>query len=562
MPVTVIGNKLQVEVLADESTKTQLNKLQDKVEDLELAVNNLVEITWQELKDLRDNSALVPGRQYRIIDYVTTTVQEGTRSAGHQFDIIVQALDEKTLSENVHACLHEGDTYFANSKLEAWKLKYCLDNDTSRFGWADEVNGKGVIYRMIDEYNNDLPYDFKNIQFKRYDLRGLQLIEGPYYGSHLDSLKNAYQTAMNLSTFHILQISSKPITNVDPETIDEYLEGTGYTSSDGTFASIDDPEFYGDPGLFVLLNDSNYYWVYTFNEQLTDMSTMTIDASLLEVNKISNNFIPFSTSLKDNVFVGNSCYSNTFGDYCGSNTIGSYFYNNAVGNNFYNNAIESNFYDNTIGNDFSGNIIRNHFNNNTIRKKFSDNIIGNHFSSNIIGNDFRSNVIATYVSNNTIGNNFNYNTVKSSFYGNTVGEYFSSNTVGINFSDNIIGNDFRDNIIRNDFKYNIVGNYFSYNAIGSYFYYNTVGNYVQYIQFSVDGNWSNLIRYLQLKDGLVGASSNNRLDLYYEGLRNRGYPTTFELIANGNIVSSWEESPLTRVGKVKATNTTANWSDI
>ena len=30
--------------------------------------------------------------------------------------------------------------------------------------------GKGVIYRMIDEFNNDVPYDFKNIQFKRYKI--------------------------------------------------------------------------------------------------------------------------------------------------------------------------------------------------------------------------------------------------------------------------------------------------------------------------------------------------------------------------------------------------------
>lgn len=28
----------------------------------------------------------------------------------------------------------------------------------------------GVIYRMIDEWNNDCPYDFKNILFKRYKI--------------------------------------------------------------------------------------------------------------------------------------------------------------------------------------------------------------------------------------------------------------------------------------------------------------------------------------------------------------------------------------------------------
>ena len=34
------------------------------------------------------------GSFYRITDYVTTSIQEATQSAGHQFDIIVRALDE------------------------------------------------------------------------------------------------------------------------------------------------------------------------------------------------------------------------------------------------------------------------------------------------------------------------------------------------------------------------------------------------------------------------------------------------------------------------------------
>ena len=74
------------------------------------------------------------------------------------------------LNEKARACLHDGDTYFENSNLAAWQLWYSLDNDTERFAWADNSLGHGVIYRMIDEYNNDCPYDFKNIQFKRYKI--------------------------------------------------------------------------------------------------------------------------------------------------------------------------------------------------------------------------------------------------------------------------------------------------------------------------------------------------------------------------------------------------------
>jgi hypothetical protein len=50
--------------------------------------------------------------------------------------------------------------------LGGWQLWYTLDNDTSRFAWADAENGKGVIYRLVDEWSNDCPYDFKNIQMR------------------------------------------------------------------------------------------------------------------------------------------------------------------------------------------------------------------------------------------------------------------------------------------------------------------------------------------------------------------------------------------------------------
>jgi hypothetical protein len=67
--------------------------------------------------------------------------------------------------------------------LEAWELKYCLDNDRQRFTWAD-LNGKGVIYYMKDEFGNECPYDFKNILFKRWrasdSVREREGLDGKY----------------------------------------------------------------------------------------------------------------------------------------------------------------------------------------------------------------------------------------------------------------------------------------------------------------------------------------------------------------------------------------------
>lgn len=134
----------------------------------------MVETTYADLKSMRDNGTLTPGTWYRITDYECTTTQSNTISAGNKFDVIVLATGTNSLSEQARAINHtpqEGETdYFANSNLPAWQIWYCLDNNTTRFTWADSTNGKGVIYRMIDEWGNECGYDFKNIMYVRYKL--------------------------------------------------------------------------------------------------------------------------------------------------------------------------------------------------------------------------------------------------------------------------------------------------------------------------------------------------------------------------------------------------------
>lgn len=131
-----------------------------------------------------ENSELIPGTRYRITDYVTRVDQEDCSSAEHPFDIIVTAVSENTLDENASAAIHDGDEYFLahdfdildyapymtyeRVNVEAWQLKYCVFNDDKRFQFADMENGRGVIYYMKDEWNNEAPYDFKNVLFKRY----------------------------------------------------------------------------------------------------------------------------------------------------------------------------------------------------------------------------------------------------------------------------------------------------------------------------------------------------------------------------------------------------------
>lgn len=131
-------------------------------------------VEWQTLKTRAKNGELEPGKQYRITDYVTATAQDKTISQKMAFDLIVTADSSTTVNCVARAIQHESprsanarpvaSDYFQDCKLSMWKVWYCLENDTNRFAWADE-NGKGVIFRLIDEFGNDAPYDFKNIQF-------------------------------------------------------------------------------------------------------------------------------------------------------------------------------------------------------------------------------------------------------------------------------------------------------------------------------------------------------------------------------------------------------------
>lgn len=115
--------------------------------------------THSELKEKRDAGKLVAGAFYRITDYECATTQAKTRSANHPFDIIVQAIDNRTLSENAQAIARDGDEYFANARLNAWRLRYTIDNDTSRFAWAKvEVPEKSAkwscAWGVLEEKNS------------------------------------------------------------------------------------------------------------------------------------------------------------------------------------------------------------------------------------------------------------------------------------------------------------------------------------------------------------------------------------------------------------------------
>ena len=346
----------------------------------------MTEISWAALKALRDGGKLVKGMQYRITDYATTTVQPETQSAGHAFDVIVTADSGSVLNENARAAIHAGDTYFADSKLQAWKLKYCLDNDTDRFAWADSTNGKGVIYQMTDEFENDLPYDFKNIQFKRYkitaktDASNPDDLIGGYYGM---------RSSQNPASTGTLYPSGYTISTADTA----FRFTFDYNGSDYSLNKYDNKSgtewakhCYGN-------EIAAYYY-----QQKQGLNNVVFGNTAASSNNYHNRLT--GAGIYSNHF-GNSCYSNRFGNSCRYNHFG----NSCQHNHFGDSCRYNRFGDYCDYNRFGDSCASNHFGDSCSSNRF-----GNYCSSNRFGDSCSSNRFGNYCDSNRFGDDCDYNT--------------------------------------------------------------------------------------------------------------------------------------------------------
>ena len=351
---------------------------------------SIVNITYNELKELRDNSKLKSSQYYRITDFVTTVANDPeAQSAGHPFDIIVLASDKDRLQEECYAIQHEGDEYFVNCNLAAWKIWYCLDNDTTKYAWADTANGKGVIYRMIDEWQNDCPYDFKNVQFKRYWVNGINITQNEggqpniilkgYYGTafNTDIFTEGVDTDDSLFCFTFTRLNNI-VDNYEKGTVnqsnvlDESIQTEGF-NIDADDDKLNNPHAYNfhnrcrnnilkprETGLRV--DTKEYMALVLLNNVFITVKVVGVDYSsyqspfdnTLGVSCYSNTFgndcsNSFGDYCSSNSF-GNECVYNTFGNGC-SNTFGNYCYSNTFGDNCSNNSFENYFQYNALGND-------------------------------------------------------------------------------------------------------------------------------------------------------------------------------------------------------------------
>ena len=338
--------------------------------------DSTISVTYSELVQLRDLGVLYPRATYRITDYQCSSSDDDTSVASNKFDILVKAIDTDKLSEHCRALRNASDSYFPEeTNFEAWEIWYCLDNDTTRFNWAS-TSGKGVIYRLIDEFGNDCPYDFKNIMFKR---------TASWFSSREDWCTNV--------------LGSTP-------------------TSDRLFYT------------FSLVSD-------TSSEDLSTKQANYNGTKYLKFyeNKIEPYYNGTTQSLNNNVFIlktiaQNGCYSNTFGNNCSSNTFGNSCSSNTFGNSCSSNTFGNSCSSNTFGNGCYSNTFGNSCYSNTFGNSCSSNTFGNNCYSNTFGNSCSSNTFGNSCYSNTFGNNCYSNTFGNNCYSNTFGNSCSSNTFG------------------------------------------------------------------------------------------------------------------------------------
>jgi hypothetical protein len=224
--------------------------------------------------------------------------------------------------------------------------------------------GKGVIYYMKDEYNNECPYDFKNIQFMRcLDEEG----------------------------------------NLDTENgEDTWCYTFGGSQCDRSIRQED---------------------LHTFNNNRIGTYYMGCN----EAFSIPNNvFLGTSECMSKNNKLGSNCDMNTFGDACQSNTFGNDCYDNLFGCNCTRNAFGTDCNSNTFGSDCYLNLFGNCCSNITFGIGCGSNTLGNDCYNNSFGYNCCYNSFGYNCGSNTFGDNCNYNTFGNECNDNTFGDDYQN----------------------------------------------------------------------------------------------------------------------------------------
>ena len=318
----------------------------------------------------------------------------------------------------------------------------------------------GVIYELIDNYNNNCCFDFKNIM--------LYPENGVCY--HCFSISNA-DASVVLKRCESNTI--KPCKYIESGYSDTMYHTRTFYKIPKNYIKVDYADYKKNYEFDIVISN-NYFGYESFNNKIETASSYTVITDNI-FNDGSYNNLMKGTYIRSNT-IGVKSYQNTItGDYntlgylnCSNtiygsyNTLGTFQSNTKVGQN----AISSY---NSFGNGCA-------------------NITMNNSSYNSFGNYCRTITIDNSTGGNSFGNGCSGITIGISSYGNSFGNYCSSITIGSSSS------------------YNSFGNYCSYITTGTNWYYNSFGNNVMYCYVKANSTSSsanrNFVRNCHWDDGV------------------------------------------------------------
>ena len=547
-------------------------------------LKGIYHVTWEELKELRDTGKLVPGHHYRITDYVTTIANDPeARSAGHPFDIIVLATATDTLSEEAHAIRSARDTdnYFADANLNAWKLWYCLDNDNTRFAFANKDG--------IPSYPQDATIQFvwrtkditadTNVSFNLYhetngnlfamengedDLYASELFEGDNHVFYAATLRELLDEGMDMSS-----LISFGVKVIDDGLWNEgsYIEircndaivgtimanGSPYTSQAYDLATLFDPSKQlqlGKGVIYRMIDEWSNDCPYDFkNVQFKRYRVIDVSANgeLSELDGKYYGYNDYMTNLEiedENDFVWAYTFSSVdddgnwldyslkredaiyteseFGDWgylhqfkkgrCEYNLIRHCYAAVTIDDACYralalNNIVLISTIDELCG--LYGEMLLNEFGTGNYNMTVKDNP-----EKNAFGNKCYNNIVGSY--GNTFGNGCWDNTFGNGCWGNTFGNGCWDNTFGNGCDSNTFGNGCDSNTFGNGCEGNTFGNGCCYNTFGNNCRYITVHNGVQYVSITGGSTDSSYVQNAQILNGTRGSDTSNKLQISFQ----------------------------------------------
>ena len=485
-----------------------------------IATGPIIEILYDELVNLRDNSKLIPGQQYRITNYITTTTQKDTISAGHQFDIIVTAINSYTLSEDAKAIQNDADGYFDDYNLEAWELKYCIDNDINRFAWA----GNKTIVHTYDSstctINSELingnefitPFNFESciwvdvdndndgIAYGVGDQSNHDLAELIYEWGYFTDADNNTQLCLYKSDAGLYEEEGHPdygdkylyrgVTIIDGEDYDYWQKwdagdnGVYINGGDAVFATT--PRIVSNPNNFVheIITDveSNYKGIIYYMKDEFGNECPYDFKNIMFYKSLPNIVIP---GFKYDEYYYTFTWIDDNGNITDMTLTGQYLTNDE--------GYCPGVYDNKISNcsahvlyldgktepfllALSNNVfIYTHEHDGGLFWGCYGNVLSIECYNNTFGNDCYKNTFENYCSNNTFGNGCSFNTFGNNCSNNTFRSHCSHNTFRGEIGNNTFGDGCSFNTFVNNCQYNTFMDGCSSNTFNSC-YNNTFAN--------------------------------------------------------------------------------------